>query len=145
LKDILDHLWLNHEKKVRFVIVGIWNTVFGYLVFVGFDYLFNLFFSPRYVAYMSAAVLSNIIAVTLAYFLHKHLTFKSKTKGKAALHEYLRFYATYAFTFVISLILLPVFVELLELDPKIAAAIITLLLTFVSYISHNKFSFRQIR
>jgi len=34
LKQILDHLWLNHQTKVRFVLVGIWNTIFGYLVFV---------------------------------------------------------------------------------------------------------------
>jgi len=143
LKQIAHDLWLNHQTKVRFILVGIWNTIFGYLVFVGLDYLFNLFFSPRYVAYMSAAVLSNVIAVTNAYFLHKHFTFKSRTKGRAAFQEYLRFYITYAFTFVISLILLPILVELLKLDPKIAAAIITLLLTVVSYISHNKFSFRQ--
>lgn len=143
MKQIAHDLWLNHQTKVRFVLVGVWNTIFGYLVFVGLDYLFNLYFSPRYVAYMSAAVLSNVIAVTNAYFFHKHLTFKSNTKGMAAFHEYLRFYITYAFTFVISLILLPIFVELLKLDPKIAAAIITLLLTVVSYISHNKFSFRK--
>ena len=143
MKRILDHLWLNHQTKVRFVLVGLWNTIFGYLVFVGLDYLFNLFFSPRYVAYMSAAVLSNVIAVTNAYFFHKHLTFKSKTRGRTAFREYLRFYMTYIFTSILSLILLPIFVELLELDPKIAVAIITLFLTFVSYISHNKFSFRQ--
>ena len=98
MKQILDHLWLNHQTKVRFVLVGVWNTIFGYLVFVGLDYLFNLFFSPRYVAYMSAAMLSNVIAVTNAYFFHKHLTFKSKTKGRAAFREYLRFYMTYIFT-----------------------------------------------
>jgi putative flippase GtrA len=143
LKLIINHLWLNHQKKVRFVLVGLWNTIFGYLVFVVFDYLFNFFFSPRYVAYMSAAVLSNIIAVTNAYFFHKHLTFKSKTKGRDAFREYLRFCMTYVFTFILSLILLPIFVESLKLDPKIAAAIITLLLTVVSFISHNQFSFRR--
>ena len=142
MKQILDHLWLNHQTKVRFVLVGVLNTIFGYLVFAGLDYLFNLFFSPRYVAYMSAGILSNIIAVTNAYFFHKHLTFKSKTRGRAAFREYLRFYMTYIFTSVLSLILLPILVELLKMDPKIVAAFITLLLTFVSYIGHNKFSFR---
>jgi len=136
-------LWLNHETKFRFILVGIWNTIFSYLVFVTLDYLFNLYFSPRYVAYMLAAIFSNIIAVTLAYFLHKHFTFKSRTKGRAAFQEYLRFYMTYIFTSVLSLILLPIFVEFLKLDPKIAAAIIMLLLTVVSYISHNLFSFRK--
>jgi putative flippase GtrA len=134
---------LNHELKIRFVLVGVWNTIFGYLIFVAFDYLFELFFSPRYVAYMSAAVFSNVIAVTNAYFFHKHFTFQSKTRGRAAFREYLRFYLTYLFTFVLSLILLPIGVEILKFDPKVAAAIITLILTIVSYVSHNKFSFRR--
>ncbi len=143
MRRIFDYLWLNHETKVRFILIGLWNTMFGYLIFVAFDYLFNLFFSPRYVAYMAAAVLSNIIAITNAYFFHRHFTFKSKTRGQAAFREYLRFCITYIFTFLLSLILLPILVELLDLDPKIAAAIVTLLLTIVSYISHNRFSFRQ--
>ena len=145
MKQILDHLWLNQQTKVRFVLVGIWNTIFGYLIFVGLDYLFNLIFSPRYVAYMSAAVFSNIIAVTNAYFFHKHLTFKSETRGMAAFHEYIRFYIAYLFMFVTSLILLPIFIEFLYLDPKIAAAVITLILTVVSYISHSHFSFHKTR
>ena len=98
MKRILDHLWLNHQKKVRFLLVGLWNTIFGYLVFVGLDYLFNLFFSPRYVAYMSAAVLSNIIAVTLAYFFHKHFTFVGLVKSRrTALFENL--YSTNSVTY----------------------------------------------
>ncbi len=143
MKQTAHDLWLNHQKKARFVLVGVWNTIFGYLVFVAFDYLFEQYLSPRYIAYMSASVIANIIAVTNAYFFHKHLTFKSKAKGGAAFREYLRFYATYLFSFIVSLILLPAFVEFLKFDPKIAAAVITLLLTVFSYIGHNRFSFRQ--
>lgn len=43
-----------HNVKVKFLIVGLWNTIFGYLVFIGFDALFTSLFSKRYVAYMSA-------------------------------------------------------------------------------------------
>ena len=143
LKRIFDHVWLNYQTKVRFVLVGIWNTIFSYITFILLDYLFNLFFSPRFVAYMLAALLSNIITVTLAYFFHKYFTFQSKAKGMAALREYLRFYMTYIFTSILSLILLPIFVEFLKLDPKIAIAIIMLPLTVISYISHNLFTFSK--
>jgi putative flippase GtrA len=143
LKKIFDHLWLNYQTNVRFIMVGISNTIFSYFIFVGLDYFFKFCFSPRYVAYMLAMVLSNVIAVTIAYFLHKRFTFKSKTKGKAAFREYLRFYSTYIFTTILSLIFLPVFVEFLKLDPKIAVAIIMLLLTVVSYVIHLHFTFRR--
>ena len=144
MKRIFDYLWLNQGTRVRFILIGVWNTIFGYLIFVLFDYLFALFLSPRYIAYMAAAVISNMIAVTNAYFFHRHFTFKSKTTGKAAFREYIRFCITYIVTFILSLILLPVLVELLLLDPKIAAAIITGLLTIVSYVSHNHFTFRRV-
>ena len=66
-----------HYVKVNFLMVGLWNTIFGYLVFIGFDSLFTHFFSKQYVPYMSAAVLSNIIAIINAYIFHRYVTFKS--------------------------------------------------------------------
>jgi hypothetical protein len=41
-----------HQVKVKFLVVGLWNTIFGYLVFVAFDSLFASIFAKRYVAYM---------------------------------------------------------------------------------------------
>ena len=40
MKRILDHLWLNHQTKVRFVLVGLWNTIqgFDYVYFTGNNY-----------------------------------------------------------------------------------------------------------
>ena len=143
MKRILDHLWLNHQKKVRFLLVGLWNTIFGYLVFVGLDYLFNLFFSPRYVAYMSAAVLANIIAILNAYIFHKFVTFRSPLRGLAIVPEFVRFFSMYLFSFFLSLVLLPVFVELFHLDPKIAGALLIPITMIISYLGHSRFSFRQ--
>ena len=142
MKRILDHLWLNHQKKVRFLLVGLWNTIFGYLVFVGLDYLFNLFFSPRYVAYMSAAVLANIIAILNAYIFHKFVTFRSHLRGLAIIPELVRFFSMSLFSFFLGLVLLPVFVELFHLDPKIAGALLIPITVIISYLGHSRFSFR---
>ena len=142
MKQIFDHLWLTHQTKVRFVLVGLWNTLFGYLVFVGLDYLFNLFFSPRYVAYMSAAVLSNILAIINAYIFHKHITFQSTVRGKGILVEFARFFSTYLFTTILGLILLPVSVEALGIEPRISVALLIPVTTVISYIGHSRFSFK---
>lgn len=142
LKRIFDHLWLNHHKKVRFVLVGIWNTIFGYFVFVACDYLFERLFSPRYVAYMSAAVLSNILAIINAYIFHKHITFQSTVRGKGILIEFARFFSTYLFSMILGLILLPVSVEALGIEPRISAALLIPVTTIISYIGHARFSFR---
>jgi putative flippase GtrA len=135
---------LSHQTEVRFVMVGIWNTIFSYIVFVALDWIFTIYFSPRYVAYLLAAILSNIISVNIAYFLHRNITYKSKARGMAAFREYIRFYTTYIFTLILSIFLLPIFVELIGLSPKTAAAIIMSLLAIFSYVSHTRFTFRRL-
>lgn len=132
-----------HGMKIRFILVGVWNTIFGYLVFVLLDTFFTHILSTRYFAYMSAMVLGQIIAVLNAFIFHKFYTFRSQTKGKAMINEFFRFSSTYIFTFVLNLVLLPVFVELLLIPPKIAGACIVILLTIVSYFAHLYYSFKE--
>lgn len=141
MRQVFDHLWLDHQKKVRFLLVGLWNTVFGYLVFIGLDSLFTGLFSRRYVAYMSAAVFSNILAIINAYIFHKYITFRSKVRGLGIISEFFRFSTTYLVTFILGLLLLPLSVEILNIAPKIAAALLILLFTGISYLGHMKFSF----
>lgn len=90
---------------------------------------------------MMATLLSNIIAIINAYIFHKYVTFRSEVRGKRILIEFARFFSTYIFTIILGLILLPIFVELLSLDPKISAAVIIPLTTVVSYFGHSRFSF----
>jgi len=143
LIKIAHDLWLNHQKKIRFVLVGGWNTIFGYLVFIACDYLFERLFSPRYIAYMSAAVLSNILAIVNAYIFHKHITFQSTVRGKEILIEFARFFSTYLFSIILGLILLPVSVEILGIEPRISAALLIPVTTIISYLGHSRFSFRS--
>jgi len=142
LIKIARDLWLNHQKKVRFVLVGVWNTIFGYLVFVTCDYLFERLFSPRYVAYISAAVLSNILAIINAYIFHKHITFQSTVRGRGILIEFARFFSTYLFSMILGLILLSFSVEALGIEPRLSAALLIPVTTIISYIGHARFSFK---
>lgn len=130
-----------HHIKLKFLVVGIWNTIFGYLIFIGFDSLFAHLLSKRYDAYMSAAVLSNILAIINAYIFHKYITFKSEIKGTGIILEFFRFSTTYLITFCLSLLLLPLFVEIMNVTPKIAAGFVILCGTVISYFGHSKFSF----
>lgn len=138
----MNDMMTKHRTKVKFVIVGVWNTVFGYLVFVGFDILFTFLFSKRYVAYMSAAVLSNILAIINAYIFHKYITFQSPVRGTGIFIEFARFFSTYLFSMILVLSLLPIFVEILGIDPKISGAIIILITAIISYFGHSRYSFR---
>lgn len=133
-----------HQIQIKFVFVGIWNTIFGYGVFCLFDTIFAWFFLTRSIAYMCAIVLTQILAVINAYIFHKYITFQSVAKGRAIIAEFFRFSATYVVTFGMSLVLLPLFVEIGNMHPKVAAALIILLCTVISYLGHSRFSFKNI-
>ena len=133
-----------HQVKVRFVLVGIWNSIFGYGIFCLFDTLFAWLLSSRSAAYMGAMVITQILGVINTYISHKYITFKSKTKGKAIIAEFFRFSTTYVVTLCLNLVLLPTFVEINHIHPKIAAAIIMIICAIISYFSHSMFSFRKV-
>jgi len=72
---------------------------------------------------MFAIVLSNIIAIVNAYIFHKLITFQSKVKSFFAItFEFSRFSLSYLFSFILSVFLLPLSVEIIGINPKIAAA-----------------------
>ena len=134
-----------HWVKAKFVLVGIWNTIFGYGVFCLLDTAFSHLFAERYIGYMLAMILGQVVAVINAYIFHKYITFRSEIKGKGLILEFLRFCTTYAVTFCLSLILLPSLVEIFLITPKIAGAIIILICTLISYFGHSRFSFRRMK
>lgn len=137
--------FLSKQKvKIRFGAVGIWNTVFGYAVFLGLDTLGSALFGKRYLAYMTAMVVSNVIAILNAFVLHKYVTFQSAAGGRKILIEFFRFCTTYLLTFLLSIILLPLLVELGDIPPKIAAGFVIIACTVISYLGHSRFSFRSL-
>jgi putative flippase GtrA len=130
-------------QVARYLIVGVWNTFFGYGLYALFTYLLTGIVPY---AYMLASVLSNVIAITVAFLGYKWFVFK--TKGNY-LREYLRCYVVYGTAFLVSLALLPVLVALLDLvirpayAPYVAGAILTVGTVLVSFIGHRHYSFAR--
>ena len=129
------------RKEIRFVVVGLWNTVFGYLVFLLCVDIASRIFSFHRLAYMVGLVLGNVVAILNAFFFHKFITFRSEVRGFAILYELVKFSSAYVFTFFLSAFLLPFFVEILYLSIPIAGALVLLVCTFISYLGHSRFSF----
>ncbi len=123
-----------NEEKVRYLIVGGWNTVFGYLSFAILYYTLS-----HIIHYTVLLVISYIISISNAYFCYKFFVFR--TKGNY-LREYMRFYLIYGFAFIISLFMLPIAVEVLKWHPLVAFAVITLFTVIISYLGHKNYSFQ---
>ena len=127
----------------RYLMVGVWNTVFGYSLYA----VFTALLMPRVrFGYIYASVASNLIAITVAYFCYKIFIFK--TQGNYVV-EWLRCILVYGSALLPGLVLLPLLVEGLHYGfhlersaPYIAGAVLTGLTVIYSFLGHKNFSFR---
>ena len=150
-------------RFVRYLLVGIWNTCFGWAVFVFFHHLLNDHFTHAYVLVQELAlVIANICSITNAYIGYKWVVFK--TKGNY-LREYLRFYVVYGVAALVNLALLPIVTAVLnrtlgghvyylltvlgkrlvlssDTTPDCAVALLTAFTVLASFFGHKHFSFK---
>ena len=128
----------------RYLLVGLWNTLFGYGTFA----LLTATLTPILpYSYIWASLLSSLLNITVAYFGYKLFVFR--TKGNY-LREWARCVIVYSGGIVFGLIALPMLVFVIQRNtrfvtqaPYIAGAILTSIVVFYSFLGHKKFSFRS--
>lgn len=97
-------------------------------------YIFNEKFGIIFVG-----ILSNIIAISIAFSLNKIFVFK--TRGQWV-YEYLRSYITYAGTGITGTFLLWLLVDKLDFNIWLSQALIMSIVTIISYFGHKNFTFK---
>jgi putative flippase GtrA len=128
---------------LRYLVVGAWNTLFGYSTYA----LFTALLMPRVrFGYILASVFSSLINITVAYFGYKLFVFK--TKGNY-LVEWFRCILVYGGGMLPGLVLLPLLVEGLHYGfhlersaPYIGGAILMGFGVIYSFFGHKHFTFR---
>jgi putative flippase GtrA len=133
--------WLTQKtgKPVRYLVVGGWNTVFGYLCFTALYYLTR----PIGVHYAWVMIVSSAVAVTQSYLTQRYLVFQPKAKVTG--REFVRFSLVYLFMLGFSIVAFPLLVESLGLHVLLAQAVLTAFSVVLSYVAHSRFSFRYPR
>jgi putative flippase GtrA len=130
---------------LRYLLVGGWNTVFGYACF----FLMNRWLSTLITAYpyIVAGLASSLINITVAFLGYKWFVFR--TRGNY-LHEWLRTVTIYSGGILISTVALAPLVGLIRHTtpyrsqaPYIAAAIVMVFTVIGSFFGHRHFSFRK--
>ena len=125
---------LAKSQKFRFLVVGVANTVFGYLLFAG------LLLAVGEESYVLTGVLSHLVATTLSFGLNRNYVFGSD--GRILL-DYLRFQVTYTLILALNVALLIAFVEFLRWPVLVAQAVCLCFVAVSSYLGHKYFSFRH--
>lgn len=130
------------RQLLRYLLVGAWNTAFGYGTYAGLTWALTGRVAH---AYLVAYALASVLAITSAFILYK--TFVFRTKGNA-LKEFLRMNAVYGATTLLGFVLLPPLVwasgRVVGVDwaPYVAQAILLPVGTLAGFFGHRRISFR---
>jgi putative flippase GtrA len=133
LERLID-LYLRRREQVTYLVVGGWNTLFGYGEWALLQYLLG-----DHLHYLVIVVLSWPIAVLNAYVGYRYVVFRSKGP---ILRELPRFSLVYVGGLVVSLVMLPIALHLLPFSIYIVNALFTAVMVVCSYLAHKYFSFR---
>ncbi len=135
------------RQVVRYLIAGVWNTLFGYACYAGAVALYSRVLAPRYLPLTVdiSSITATPIGVTMSFFCYKFFVFR--TEGNY-LREWLRCMAVYGSATIPGLFALPLltrglqeFASLHKQAPYLAGAIVMGLTTIYTYLAHKNFSF----
>jgi putative flippase GtrA len=125
------------SRRGRYLLVGGFNTVVGYLI--GVSLLYGL--SPAVHVLVIGAV-ANVLAITVAFTTYKLFVFR--TRGRW-INEYLRSYLVYGGMAVVGTLLLWILVDGLRLPMWLAQGLAVVLTVVVSYLGHSRYTFSAAR
>jgi putative flippase GtrA len=134
---------------LRYLVVGGWNTAFGYSTFAGIYYMLHFYDLPAanlYWQVSTAQIISVPINFTGSYLCYKFFVFK--TKGNY-LREWLKSIAVYGSSFLPGLVLLPLLVKALLYIPRmhssapyVANALLMGVVVIYSFLGHKHITFK---
>ena len=121
------------NQKIKYLLVGCYNTIFGYLIFVILFYYFSL--TINYSLLLAAC---HIIGVTNNFFLYRVLVFNVKDK---ILRNYIRFHLVYFYIYIVNLIFFTILVNLMYWNIYLSQGLIIIVTTIMSYSLNKNYSF----
>ncbi len=125
--------YFRRREQLLYLVVGGWNTVFGYAVWALLQYLLG-----DYLPYLVIVVLAWPIAVLNAYVCYRFIVFRSRGP---VLQELPRFSLVYLATLLVNLALLPVALRVLPFSIYVVQALFTAVVVVCSYLGHKYYSF----
>ena len=130
----LNSLW-NQFCPFRFIVVGVWNTVFSYLVFSVMYYWFG-----GGIGDVAVQAFAGVIGITQAYIMHRLLTYRSNGDW---LSGYFRFYIVYGGQVLFQSVFFFVFSTWLGYNGYLVQFVVNAFFTIISYWAHKNFSFKS--
>ena len=125
--------YFRRREQLLYLMVGGWNTVFGFGAWALMQYLLG-----DYLDYLVVIVLAWPINVLNAYLGYRYIVFRSRGP---VLKELPRFSLVYLATLLVNLALLPVALSVLPFSIYVVQALFTAVVVVCSYLGHKYYSF----
>lgn len=133
INKILD-IWFKIGEKVRFILVGGYNTVFSFLLFCWLEFSFH-----DHLHYLIILFISHMISVLNSFLTFRIFVFRSK--GHIFL-EYFKINIVYLGYYICNALLLYLLKDLLYIHILVSQFICIVILMIATYAAHKHFSFK---
>lgn len=126
----------SHETKVRFVLAGALNTVFGLAIYP----LLMWVLAPRALHYLVVLTIAQSLGILFSFVTTKFLVFR--TRGRY-ISEFGKFVTFHLGNFAVNLLALPILVEFAKIPPVWAQLFFSFVVIVSSYFWHSRITFRS--
>jgi putative flippase GtrA len=126
-------LYERRREQILYLVVGAWNTLFGYAVWALMEYLLH-----DQLHYLIILVLSWPFCVANAYICYRVFVFRSRD---SVWRELPRFSLVYLVMLAAGLLALPILLRTLPFNIYVIQAGYTAVVVVLSYLGHKFFSF----
>lgn len=117
-------------RILRFLVIGVINTIFSYLIYAALVLLG--------MHYSLATLISTVLGVIFNFFTTGRIVFRNMDNRR-----FVRFVLVYLFTYFVNILLLGWLVDGLGLDKLIAGALVTLPVALLSYLLNAVWTFQE--
>lgn len=127
----IEDIWFKINQKIRFLLVGGFNTVLAYGVFAALYELAGMDYNP-------ALITQYFITVNVSFFTMRYYVFRSHGNVGA---EYIKSWTVYIGMYFFNAFALNFFVRILGLYPLIGQAAYLVISTVLTFLLHKYYSF----
>jgi len=128
------NIFFKIPEKLRYLLVGGFNTVTGYCIFILLYILLENIFHYNLILFIQYLLIINISYINMKFFVFR-------TKGNYR-KEYIKTFSTYIFTYFLNALFLFILQHIFNI--YISQLISLLIITIIIYLMHKHINFKQV-
>ena len=146
MKDLYlwaEKVWFRFPQKVRFLLVGGFNTVLAYVVLNLLNLLFGIYFKDSFslvVIANAALVVQNILTINVSFITMRYYVFQSHGPW---VQEWLKAWMVYLFLCLINSPVLTFMMVVFGWPVWLAQGVYLIFSTIITFFLHKYYSFRK--